>query len=74
MLTKDSVSIKSKSSETSITVKHNTKLKLVHVGQMLDPKIISYSECKGDLDMWSKKFCFKTVHTGVNKLVSNNAR
>ena len=23
--------------------------------------------------MWFKKFCLKTVHSGVNKLVSNNA-
>ena len=87
MVTKESVTMKSKFGETSkhntkhntehskaqSTVKHNTKLKLLHVGQMLKPKISLYSECKDDLDVWSKKYCFKTVHTGVNKLVSNNA-
>ena len=40
---------------------------------MLDPKISLYSECKDDLDVWSKKFCFKTVHAGINKLASNNS-
>lgn len=63
----------SKSGETSITVKYNAKLKLMHVGQMLDPQISLFSECKDDLDVWAKKFCLKTVHTGVNKLVSNNS-
>ena len=87
MVTKESVTMKSKFGETSkhntkhntehskaqSTVKHNTKLKLLHVGQMLKPKISLYSECKDDLDVWSKKYYFKTVHTGVNKLVSNNS-
>ena len=40
---------------------------------MLDPKISLYSECKDNLDVWSKKFCFKTVHTGVNKLSNNTS-
>ena len=39
---------------------------------MLDPKISLYLECKNNLDVWSKKFCSKAVHTGVNKLVSSN--
>lgn len=73
MVTKELVSLKSKFGETSIIVKCNTKFKLLHDGQMLDPKIYLYSECKDDLDVWFKKFCLKTVHSGVNKLVSNNA-
>ena len=56
--------------ETLITKKHNTKLKILQDGQMLEIKISLSSECKDDLDVWSKKFCFKTVHTGVSKLVS----
>ena len=51
MVTKESVSLKSKFGETSITVKHNTKLKLLHVGHMFDPKNSLYSEYKDDLDM-----------------------
>ena len=70
MVTKGSVSLKSKFGETSITVKHNTKLKLLHVRQIIDPKISLYSECMDDVDVWSKKFCFKKVSNGVNKLVS----
>ena len=31
-----------------------------------------YSEYKKDLDVWSKRFRFKTVYTAANKLASNN--
>ena len=72
MVTKESVSLKARFGETSITVKHNTRLKLLHVGRILEPKISLYSECKDNLDVSSKKFCFKPANTGVNKLVSNN--
>ena len=70
---KEPVSLKSKFGEATIRVNHNTKLKFPHVWQMFDPKTSLYSECKDNLDVWSKKFCFKIVHRDVNKLVSNNA-
>ena len=62
----------SQSKQTSITLKHNHKMRLYHVGQMLDPKINLSDPSKDKLDVWSKKFCIKTIHTGVKKLVSNN--
>ena len=49
MVTKESVSLKSKFDKTSVTVKYNTKLKLLHVGQMLDSKMTLHSECKNEL-------------------------
>ena len=63
----DSTSSKS----TSVTVKHNRKLKLVRVDEMLDPTISIHSKTEDDLDEWSKDFCIKTLITGVIKLVSN---
>ena len=68
------MSLKSKFGETQITIKHNTKLKLLlHGWANARPKNVFIFRIKDDLYLRSKKFCFKTVHTGISKLVSNNA-
>ena len=56
-----------------MTLKHNTKMKIMHIGHAIDPQIKPSDPCKDSLDMWSKVFCLKTVHTGVKKQVSNNS-
>ena len=42
------------------------------LGKCLTQKFFIF-KCKDSLDVWSKELCFKTVHAGVIKLVSNNA-
>ena len=72
MVTKESVSLKSKFDKTSVTVKYNRKLKLLHVGQMLDSKMTLHSECKDKLYVWSKKVLFQDSTYWCYKLVSDN--
>ena len=38
----------------------------MHIGNLLDPKIKLTDPLKDRSDTWSKTFCLKTVHTGVN--------
>ena len=64
--TEDSVTTSSKERQTTITLKNNTKLRMVHIIKISDP-------CKDSLDTWAKTFYIKTVHTGVLKQISNNA-
>ena len=45
----------------------------MHIGNILDPKIKLTDPSKDRSNTWSKTFCLKTVHIGVNKLISNSA-
>ena len=71
--TEKSITSTSSDNLTTVTLKHNAKLKMVHIGNMLDPKISFLEPSKDRMDIWAKRFCLKTIHTGVNKLVSNYA-
>ena len=71
--TEQSVTHTSKSKSTKITLKSNHQLKMMHNGNLLDPKITLTHPSKDHSDTWSKTFCLKTVHTGVNKLIYNSA-
>ena len=42
------------------------------IENLLDPKIKLTDPLKDRSDTWSKTFCFKIVHAGVNKLISNS--
>ena len=42
------------------------------IGNLLDPKIKLTDPLKDRSDTWSKTFCFKIVHAGVSKLISNS--
>ena len=64
---------KSKGNSVSVTMKHIKKMKMTHIGNLLDPKIALSDPCKDSLDTWSKTFCLQTIHTGVKKQMSNNA-
>ena len=74
---KGNVSTEQSSTSTSksgspITVNYKSKIKLMNIGEMLDPKTIFDIPCKDRLDVldvWSKKFGLKTIHIGVKKLV-----
>ena len=46
---------------------------MLHIGSMLHPTISLKSPFKDSLDTWEKEFCLQTIHTGVNKKVSNNS-
>ena len=46
---------------------------MMPIGNLLDPKIKLTDPSKDCFDTWSKTFCLKTVHTVVNKLISNSA-
>ena len=46
---------------------------MMNIGNFLDPKIKLKDPSKDCYNTWSKTFCFKTVHTGVNKFISNSA-
>ena len=48
-------------------------MKMMHIGHAIDPQLKPSDPCKDSLDLWSKVFCLKTVHTGVKKQVSNNS-
>ena len=71
--TEQSVARTSKDKSTKVTLKNNHQLKLMHIGNLLDPKIKLTDLSKDRSSTWSKTFCLKTVHTGVNKLISNTA-
>ena len=59
--------------ETTVILKNNKKMKVLHIANMLDPPISFETLCKDSLDTWAKVFCLETIHTGVNKQVPNNA-
>ena len=44
---------------------------MANVGSMMDFCINITEPSKDCLDSWSKKFMLKTIHTGVNKMISN---
>ena len=73
MQTEAAITTKSRDNSVTVTMKHNKKMKLAHIGSLLEPKIALHEPCQDSLDTWSKTFCLKTVHTGVKKQVSNNA-
>ena len=45
---------------------------MMNIGNFLDPKIKLKASSKDCYNTWSKTFCLKTVHTGVNKFISNS--
>ena len=59
--------------ETTVILKNNKKMKVLHIANMLDPPISFKTLCKDSLDTWAKVFCLETIRTGVNKQVPNNA-
>ena len=71
--TEQSITHVNKEKSIKVTLKNNHQLKMMHIGSLLDPKIKLTDPSKDRSDVWSKTFCLKTVHTGVNKLISNEA-
>ena len=67
-----SVTHTSKDKSTKVTINNNNRLKMMHIGNLLDPKIKLTDPSKDRSDTWSKTFCLKTFHTGANKLISNS--
>ena len=43
------------------------------IQSLIDPKIELCTLCKDDIDEWSKRFMLRTIHPGVNKMVSNES-
>ena len=70
--TEQSVAQTSKDKSIKVTFENNHQLKLMHIGNLLHPKIKFTDPSKDRTNTWSKTFCLKTVHTGVNKLISNS--
>ena len=50
----NSVATSSKDRETTITLKNNTKLRMVHIGHSMDPTIKISDPCKDSLYTWVK--------------------
>ena len=73
IITEQSVTHTTKDKSTKVTLKNNHQLKIMHIGDLLDSKIKLTDPSKDRSDTWSKTFCLKTVHIGVNKLISNSA-
>ena len=46
---------------------------MMHIGSLLYPQIKLTDRSLKRLLAWSKTFCLKTVHTVVNRLISNSA-
>ena len=72
--TEQSVTYTSKEKSTKVTLKNNHQLKMMHIGNLPVPKIKLTDPSKDCSNTWSKTFYLKTVHTGVNKLISNSAK
>ena len=59
-----------KSVESNVVVYKGKKMKM-KVGSLLYPNISLKTPSKNAVDKWAKEFLLKTVHSGINKLVSN---
>ena len=46
---------------------------MISIDKMVDPRIQLSTPSADDLDVWTKEFLLKICHTGVNKLISNEA-
>ena len=73
LITTENPTISSKDRQTTITLKNNNKLRMVHIGHRMDPTIKTFNPCKETLYIRAKTFCIKTVHSRVLKQYSNNA-
>ncbi len=56
-----------------VTLKNNLSVKMKPISEALDQAIDLSQPCKDDVDKWAKRFLLKTLRTGVNKTVSNEA-
>ena len=63
--TENSVTTSPKDRQTTITLRNNTKLRMVHISYSMDPTTKISDPLKDSLDTWAKKFCIETVHTRV---------
>ena len=63
--TENSVTTSSKDRQTTITLRNNTKLRMVHISYSMDPTTKISDPLKDSLDTWAKTFCIETVHTRV---------